>query len=216
MSNRYALPTQLFDKRQLITNPVELITYEIDAGFDRGKPDGVFYPNSAADVSRIMRWAHEHKVPLIARGAGTGLSGGAVPEHGGIIVEFARLNRVLDFDQAGRSASVETGLINLVLDALVKKAGLYYPPDPSSGRSSTIGGNLGENAGGPHCFKYGVTTNYITGLEVVLADGQIVHLGGRALDYPEYDFCGIMVGSEGTLGIVTPRRVALDPQPAGC
>ena len=111
-----------------------------------------------------MRWAHEHKVPLIARGAGTGLSGGAVPEHGGIIVEFDRLNRVLDFDKTGRSASVETGLINLVLDALVKKAGLYYPPDPSSGRSSTIGGNLGENAFDPHCFKYGVTTNYIMGL----------------------------------------------------
>jgi len=215
MNNQHPLPTQLFDKRQLITNPVELITYEIDAGFDRGKPDGVFYPNSAADVSRIMRWAHEHKVPLIARGAGTGLSGGAVPEHGGIIVEFARLNRVLDFDQTGRSASVETGLINLVLDALVKKAGLYYPPDPSSGRSSTIGGNLGENAGGPHCFKYGVTTNYITGLEVVLADGQIVHLGGRALDYPEYDFCGILVGSEGTLGIVTRAELRLIRNPPG-
>lgn len=211
----YALPTQLFDKRQLITNPTELITYEIDAGFDRGKPDGVFYPNSTADVSRIMRWGSEHQVPLIARGAGTGLSGGAVPEHGGIIIEFARMNRVLEFDTIGRSAVVEVGLINLHLDALVKKAGLYYPPDPSSGRSSTIGGNLGENAGGPHCFKYGVTTNYITGLEVVLADGQKVQLGGRALDYPEYDLCGIMVGSEGTLGVATRADVRLIRNPPG-
>ncbi len=211
----YALPTQLFDKRQLITNPVELITYEIDAGFDRGKPDGVFYPNSTADVSRIMRWASERKVPLIARGAGTGLSGGAVPEHGGIIVEFARMNRVVEFDSVGRSAVVEPGLINLTLDTLVKQAGLYYPPDPSSGRSSTIGGNLGENAGGPHCFKYGVTTNYITGLEVVLADGQIVRTGGRAFDYPEYDLGAIIVGSEGTLGIVTKVEVRLIRNPPG-
>src|SRR6478672_8985860 len=109
----YTLPTQLFDKRQLITNPVELITYEIDAGFDRGKPDGVFYPNATVDVSRIMRWAHEAKVPLIARGAGTGLSGGAVPEHGGIIVEFARMNHVLEFDPTGRNAVVEPGVVNL-------------------------------------------------------------------------------------------------------
>ncbi|MCX6045021.1 MAG: FAD-binding protein [Chloroflexi bacterium] len=211
----YALPTQLFDKRQLITNPTELITYEVDAGFDRGKPDGVFYANSTADVSRIMQWAHRAKVPLIARGAGTGLSGGAVPEHGGIIVEFARMNHVLEFDSVGRSAVLEPGLVNLVFDALAKQAGLYYPPDPSSGRSSTIGGNLGENAGGPHCFKYGVTTNYITGLEVVLADGQIVNLGGRALDYPEYDLCGILVGSEGTLGIVTRADVRLIRNPPG-
>lgn len=209
------LPTGLFDKRQLITDPVELITYEIDAGFDRGKPDGVFYPQSAADVSRIMRWASEHKRPLIARGAGTGLSGGAVPEHGGIIVEFARLNRLVALDTVGRSAVVEPGLINLVLDSAVKKEGFYYPPDPSSGRASTLGGNLGENAGGPHCFKYGVTTNYVTGLEVVLADGQILRLGGLALDYPEYDLAGIMVGSEGTLGIITQASVRLIRNPTG-
>lgn len=209
------LPTGLFDKRQLITDPVELITYEIDAGFDRGKPDGVFYPQSAAEVSRLMRWAGEQKVPLIARGAGTGLSGGAVPEHGGIIIEFARLNRILALDPVGRSAVVEPGLINLVLDGAVKKEGFYYPPDPSSGRASTLGGNLGENAGGPHCFKYGVTTNYVTGLEVVLADGQILRLGGLALDYPEYDLAGIMVGSEGTLGIITQASVRLIRNPTG-
>jgi D-lactate dehydrogenase (cytochrome) len=207
--------TQLFDARQLVTDPVRLITYEIDAGFDRGQPDGVFFPQSMEEVSRIMRWASEQMVPLIARGAGTGLSGGAVAEHGGVIIEFARMNRVLDFEPAGRRATVEPGVINLALDTLVKEAGLYYPPDPSSGRSSTIGGNLGENAGGPHCFKYGVTTNYITGLEVVLAGGRVVQLGGRALDYPEYDFTGLLVGSEGTLGVVSKVELRLIRNPPG-
>lgn len=207
--------TKLFNKRQLATDKVELITYEVDAGFDRGKPDGVFYPESTADVSRIMRWATEQHVPLIARGAGTGLSGGAVAEHGGIIVEFARMNRILEMDVAGRSAVVEPGLVNLVFDGEAKRRGLYFPPDPSSQRSSVLGGNIGENSGGPHCFKYGVTTNYVTGLEVVLADGSVVQLGGPALDYPEYDLCGVMVGSEGTLGIVTKAFVRMIRNPPG-
>ncbi len=207
--------TKLFHKRQLATDKVELITYEVDAGFDRGKPDGVFYPESTADVSRIMRWATEQRVPLIARGAGTGLSGGAVAEHGGIIVEFARMNRILELDVTGRSAVVEPGLVNLVFDGEAKRRGLYFPPDPSSQRSSVLGGNIGENSGGPHCFKYGVTTNYVTGLEVVLADGTIVQLGGPALDYPEYDLCGVMVGSEGTLGIVTKAFVRMIRNPPG-
>jgi len=207
--------TQLFHKRQLATDKVELITYEVDAGFDRGKPDGVFYPESTADVSQIMRWANQQRVPLIARGAGTGLSGGAVAEHGGIIVEFARMNRILELDVTGRSAVVEPGLVNLVLDGEAKRRGLYFPPDPSSQRSSVLGGNIGENSGGPHCFKYGVTTNYVTGLEVVLADGSVVQLGGPALDYPEYDLCGVMVGSEGTLGIVTKAFVRMIRNPPG-
>lgn len=207
--------TELFHKRQLATDKVALITYEVDAGFDRGKPDGVFYPESTADVSRIMRWASEQRVPLIARGAGTGLSGGAVAEHGGIIVEFARMNRILELDVTGRSAVVEPGLVNLTLDGEAKRRGLYFPPDPSSQRSSVLGGNIGENSGGPHCFKYGVTTNYVTGLEVVLADGSVVQLGGPALDYPEYDLCGVMVGSEGTLGIVTKAFVRMIRNPPG-
>jgi len=207
--------TSLFQKRQLAIDPVQLITYEVDAGFDRGKPDGVFYPESTEDVSRMMRWAGEQRVPLVARGAGTGLSGGAVAEHGGIIVKFARMNRILEFDVTGRSAVVEPGLVNLVLDGEAKRRGLYFPPDPSSQRSSVLGGNIGENSGGPHCFKYGVTTNYVMGLEVVLADGSVVQLGGPALDYPEYDLCGVMVGSEGTLGIVTKAFVRMLRNPPG-
>lgn len=207
--------TSQFAKHQLILDPVELITYEVDAGFDRGRPDGVFYPANAEEVSRIMRWATTTKTPLVARGAGTGLSGGAVAEHGGIIIEFARMNRLLHLDPVSRTGTVEPGLVNLVLDGEVRKHGLYYPPDPASQRSSVLGGNIGENSGGPHCFKYGVTTNYVTGLEVVLANGQIVQFGGPALDYPEYDFCGAMVGSEGTLGIFTKAHVRFIPNPPG-
>jgi len=206
---------KLFPKRQLATDAVELITYEVDAGFDRGKPDGVFYPESTADVSRLLRWASEQGIPLVARGAGTGLSGGAVAEHGGIIVEFARMNHILDFDVAGRSVIVEAGVVNLVLDGEAKRRGMYFPPDPSSQRSSVLGGNIGENSGGPHCFKYGVTTNYVTGLETVLVNGDVVQLGGPALDYPEYDLCGILVGSEGTLGIVTKAFLRVLRNPPG-
>ncbi len=211
MSNR--LPTHPFPKTQLLTNPVELLTYEVDAGFDRGKPDGVFLPESTADVVKLVNLMRESKVPLTARGAGTGLSGGAVAEHGGVIVNFARMNHVLAFDPAGRSAQVEPGLVNLKFDGQVKAHGLYYPPDPSSQRSSVIGGNIGMNAGGPHCFKYGVTTNYVSGLEVVLIDGSVIHTGGAALDYPEYDFTGIFVGNEGTLGIVTRADLRLIRNP---
>lgn len=206
---------QIIDKRQLITDPAEMLVYEMDAAFERGKPDAVVFPKSAEEISRIVRWAAERKIPLVARGAGTGLSGGAVAEKGGIIVEFSNFNRVLEFDTMGRSVVCEVGVVNQSLDALVKTKGLYFPPDPASGRSSTIGGNIAENAGGPHCFKYGVTSNYVTGLQVVLADGRIVQLGGRALDYPEYDLTGLMTGSEGTLGLVTKMYARLIRNPLG-
>jgi glycolate oxidase subunit GlcD len=199
----------LLEKDQLVTDPAELIVYEIDAAQDRGLPDGVAFPASSADVQRIARWASENRVALVGRGAGTGLSGGAVAERGGLIVEFSRLNRILEIDALGRSAMVEPGVINLALDEAVKAMGLYYPPDPASGRASTLGGNVAENAGGPHCFKYGVTTNYLTGLECVLADGRLVRIGGRAFDYPEYDFVRLLTGSEGTLALVTKINVRL-------
>lgn len=207
--------TNLLDKRQVITDPVELITYEMDAAMDRGTPDAVVFPQAAEDVARVVRWAAEQGIPLVARGAGTGLSGGAVAGQGGVIVEFSRMSRILDLDVSGRSAVVEPGVVNLTLDELARAQGLSFPPDPASGRASTIGGNVAENAGGPHCFKYGVTTNYVTGLEVVLADGRIVTMGGRALDYPEYDLCGLLTGSEGTLGLVTRVSVRLTRNPPG-
>lgn len=197
----------------VVTDPVELTTYAHDASIDRATPDAVAFPQSAEEVVEIVRWAGTHRIPLIARGAGTGLSGGAVPEHGGLIVGMARMNTITDLNTAGRRATVQMGVVNLVLDTQAKGRGLYYPPDPASGRSATIGGNIAENAGGPHCFKYGVTTNYVTGLDMVLADGERVRLGGRALDYPEYDLAALVTGSEGTLGIITSAELRLIRNP---
>lgn len=214
--NAEALRQSLLDflrPDQVFTDPAELIAYEIDAGLDRGKPDGLVLPASADEVVKLVEWANRHGVPLVARGAGTGLSGGAVAERGGLIVEFARMNRVLEFQVRERSALVEPGVVNLELDTLVASQGLYFPPDPSSQRASTIGGNIGENAGGPHCFKYGVTTNYVMGLEAVLADGRTVRTGGAAYDYPEYDFTGLLVGSEGTLALITAAHLRLIRRP---
>uniref|UniRef100_A0A7C1JV29 FAD-binding oxidoreductase n=1 Tax=Caldilinea aerophila TaxID=133453 RepID=A0A7C1JV29_9CHLR len=202
-----------FCRHQLITDPAELVVYEVDAGFDRGRPDAVFYPESAAEVSSLIRWARTRGLPVVARGAGTGLSGGAVAERGGVIVEFARMRHILELNPCGRNGLIQPGVVNLALDAAARELGLYYPPDPSSGRSSLIGGNIGENAGGPHCFKYGVTSNYITGLEAVLADGRILRTGGQAFDYPELDLTGLIVGSEGTLALVTEASIRLIRNP---
>jgi D-lactate dehydrogenase (cytochrome) len=199
----------LFPAEQVITEPVAMMTYEYDASLDRGMPDAVVFPRSVSDVQKLARWSAEFGVPLIARGAGTGLSGGAIAEHGGVIVQFSHMNKLVEFDADGRSAVVQPGLVNLMLDEQAKSRGLYFPPDPSSGRASTLGGNIAENSGGPHCFKYGVTTNYVSGLQVVLPEGDTVRLGGRALDYPEYDLLALLNGSEGTLGIVTEASVRM-------
>ncbi len=205
----------LLPKGQVFTDQATLLTYEVDAGLDKGWPEGVVFPRTAEEVARIVEWAATHHVPLIARGAGTGLSGGAVADRGGIIVEFARMNRILELDTLGRSVVTQPAVINLRLDEQAKTQGLYFPPDPASQRASTIGGNVSENSGGPHCFKYGVTTNYITGLDVVLADGRQVRVGGRALDYPEYDLCGLITGSEGMLALITSISARLLRNPPG-
>lgn len=204
----------LFPKGQVTTNPVELITYEIDGGLNPGRPDGVVFPLRKEDVVRLARWAGEYCVPLVGRGSGTGLSGGAVPSNGGIVVSFARMNRVLEVNETDPLAVVEPGVINLALDALAKSQHYCYPPDPASQRACAIGGNVAENAGGPHCFKYGVTTNYVAGLEAVLADGQVIRTGGRGFDYPEYDFTGLLTGSEGTLALLTGVCLRLIRNPA--
>jgi len=197
---------------QIIHDPAELLAYERDAGLHRAIPDLVVLPRSTAEVSDIVRLAAEERVPIISRGAGTGLVGGAVAEIGGIVVSLTRMDAV-ELDAAAPGALAEPGVSNLELDRRAAAFGLTYPPDPSSGRSSTLGGNVATNAGGPRCFKYGVTTNYVMGLEVVLASGQVVWLGGQAIDVPEYDLVSLMCGSEGTLGIVTKIRVRLVRQP---
>src|SRR5436309_12437259 len=203
----------LLPKGQVFTDQASLISYEADGGLDRGLPDGIVFPHTTEDVVRIVQWADAYSVPLIARGAGTGLSGGAVADRGGIIVEFSRMNSILDIDEHGRTATVEPAVINLALDEQVKTKGLYFPPDPASQRASTIGGNVAENSGGPHCFKYGVTTNYVIGMDVVLADGRSVPVGGCALDYPSYDLCALLTGSEGMLALITSIYVRLVRNP---
>lgn len=205
----------LLPKGQVFTDSTTLVTYEVDAGMDKGMPEGVIFPRTPKEVVSIVRWANEHHVPLIARGAGTGLSGGAVADQGGIIVDFAQMNQIIEIDIDGRSAVVEPALINLRLDERVKTHGLYFPPDPASQRASTIGGNVSENSGGPHCFKYGVTTNYISGLQVVLADGRHIRVGGHARDYPEYDLHGLITGSEGMLCLITSITARLIRNPPG-
>jgi len=193
----------------VLTDPIELIPYELDGSLGSGAVEGVVVVRSTAEVAKVVQWAAERGVPLIARGAGTGLSGGAVAPLGGVMVSLARMKQVVETDEIGRSVVVQPGIIQQALDEYVKTKNLYYPPDPASGRACTIGGNLGENAGGPHCFKYGVTTNYVMGLEAVLSDGRVIHTGGRAVDYPEYDFTGVLVGSEGTLAILTEAELRL-------
>lgn len=199
----------LLPRDGLVTDPVELIAYELDGSLGHGVPQAVVLPRRAEEVVAAVKWAAGRGIPVIPRGAGTGLSGGSVATRGGIIISFARMTRIVEMDEVGRSIVVEPGIVHQVLDEFVKGYGLYYPPDPASGRAATLGGNLAENAGGPHCFKYGVTTNYVTGLQVVLADGRVIQTGGRAYDYPELDLTGLLVGSEGTLGIVTRADLRL-------
>ncbi|MBI4498785.1 MAG: FAD-binding protein [Chloroflexi bacterium] len=193
--------------------PEDLLVYEYDGSIDRGLPDLVVLPRSAEEAARIVRLAAEAGLPVVPRGAGTGLSGGAVAAQGGIAVGFARMRRILEVDAVNRLAVVEPGVVNLDLSRAVAHLGLYYVPDPSSQRACTLGGNVAENSGGPHCLAYGVTTNHVLGLEVVLADGTITWLGGSTAEAPGYDLRGAFIGSEGTLGIVTKIVVRLLPLP---
>ena len=191
----------------------DLILYEYDGAVDTATPDAVVLPNDTNDVAKLARFCHEHRVPIVPRGAGTGLSGGAIPVEGGVVVSFARMARILEIDAANRRAVVQPGLINLHLSTAAAPHGLYFVPDPSSQKACTLGGNVAENSGGPHTLAYGVTTNHVTGLEIVLSDGSIVRLGGKAEDCEGYDLIGAFVGSEGTLGLVTEITVKLTPLP---
>jgi glycolate dehydrogenase FAD-linked subunit len=199
----------------VLYRPEDVIVYEYDYGLERAVPDGVVFPNTAEEVAEVARVTRRHSVPLLPRGAGTGVAGGSVPVNAGIVVALARLKRVLAVDYDNRTALVEPGVVNLDITAAVEADGYFFAPDPSSQKASTIGGNVGNNAGGPHCLAYGVTANHVLGMEVVLEDGQAVWLGGAAPDSPGYDLTGFMVGSEGTLGIVTKVLVRLLRQPEG-
>ncbi len=199
--------------RYVLHRPEELIVYEYDATIERALPEAVVLPGSAEEVAAVVRLARRHGVPVTPRGAGTGLSGGAVPCEGGIVLVTSRLNRILEIDPENAIAVVEPGVVNLDVSLAAAPHGLYYAPDPSSQRACTIGGNVAENAGGPHCLRYGTTTNHVLGLELVTAEGELVWLGGKTPDAPGYDLVGVVVGSEGTLGIVTKVVLRLLPRP---
>lgn len=199
--------------RAVLSSPYDLMLYEYDASIDRARPDVVVFPASTSEVSAIVKLANRRGVPFVARGAGTGLSGGAVPLQGGMVIAFQRMNRILSIDYTNLRAVVQPGVVNLHLSNAMTPSGFYYVPDPSSQKSCTIGGNVGENSGGPHTLIYGVTTNHVLGLEVVLPDGEVIEVGGPTLDTPGYDLTGLLVGSEGTLGIVTSITVRIVHQP---
>ena len=191
----------------------DLLVFEYDGSVDRGLPDAVVFPADTQEVSRVIALAHSAGVPVVGRGAGTGLSGGAIASPGSIQVAFTRMNRILEVDTENRMALVEPGVVNLDLDTHVRKSGLRYAPDPSSQKACSLGGNIAENAGGPHCLAYGTTTNHVLGLEVVLEDGTVVNLGSLARETVGYDLRGVFTGSEGTFGIATKIAVRLLPVP---
>lgn len=197
----------------VLYDPYDLMLYEYDGSVDRSRAEAVVFPTDSTQVSQIVRLCNSLGIPYTPRGAGTGLSGGAVPARGGILVSFARFNRLLEVDLANLRAVVEPGMVNIRLSQAVARHGLYFVPDPSSQKACTIGGNVAENSGGPHTLRYGVTTNHVLGLEVVLPDGETIQTGGKALDSPGYDLTGLFVGSEGTLGMVTRVVVRLVPSP---
>ena len=194
----------IVDERGLISSSEGLHTYECDGLTNfRVMPLAVLLPLNTEQVQAIVRLCHRERIPFVARGSGTGLSGGALPVSNGIVISLARMNRILEVDLPNARVVVEPGVINLDVTARVESQGYFYAPDPSSQSVCSIGGNVAENSGGAHCLKYGFTTTHVLGLEVVMPDGSLLHLGDKTLDRPGYDLAGVFVGSEGTLGIAT-------------
>ncbi len=195
----------------LTTAPGDLTNYQYDGSADQALPQVVVFPGSAAEVAAIIAACNEANCPYVARGAGTGLSGGAVAEAGGVVISTGRLNRILEIDVRNRIAVVEPGVVNAHISDAVKTNGLHFVPDPSSQAACTIGGNVAENSGGLHCLAYGVTAHHVLGCEVVTPQAETVWLGGKSVDAPGYDLLGVFIGSEGTLGIATKVVVRLVP-----
>ena len=200
----------------VILDEDRLLVYESDAlTAYRHRPGAVVLPRTTEQVRGAVRAVAEHGLPIVPRGAGTGLSGGAVALNRAVVIGTARMNRILRIDAPNRRAVLQPGVINAELSVTARAHGLYYAPDPSSQTTCTIGGNVAENSGGPHCLKYGVTSRYVTALTVVLADGSVVKLGGQGRESPGYDLVGLFVGSEGCFGIATEIEVGLLPVPEG-
>ncbi len=198
----------------VLSDPDELLVYESDGlTLLRALADFVVFPTSAEQVSALVKLANREGIPFVARGAGTGLSGGCLPAEGGLVISLMRMNRVLEVDYENQVAIVEPGVVNLHLSWAVAQRGFYYAPDPSSQQACTIGGNIANNSGGPHTLKYGVTANHVLGLEVVLPDGEVLWVGGKTRDQQGYDLAGLFVGSEGTFGIATKIAVRILKKP---
>ncbi len=199
----------------VIDEPVRLAAYESDGlTAYRSKPLAVVLPGNTAEVAAVLRLAHRDGLKIVARGAGTSLSGGAIPVGDAIVVGLGRFKRIVEIDYDNRCIVAQSGVTNLALSQAVAARGFYYAPDPSSQIACTIGGNVAENSGGVHCLKYGLTTNNVLGIELVTPEGEVVRLGGKALDPGHYDLLGLLTGSEGLLGIVTEVTVRMLPRPA--
>lgn len=198
----------------VIDRPAELLTYECDGyTLEKAIPALVVLPRSTDEVVSVVRCLFRRRIPFVPRGAGTSLSGGTVSPPGGVVVGLSRMKRILAIDPVNGFAVVEAGVVNLALSRAVGGHGLFYAPDPSSQAACTIGGNIAANSGGPHTLKYGVTTNHVLGVKLVLPDGTVSELGGPVADAPGYDLVGLVVGNEGTFGIVTEATVRLVPAP---
>lgn len=198
----------------LIDDPAALLSYESDALVHlRSIPGAVVLPASSAEVQAVVRLCHEARVPFVARGHGTGLSGGALPHPDGVLIGLSRLNKILDVDIPNLRVTVQPGVTNLEITKRVAPFGCYYAPDPSSQSVCSIGGNVAENSGGAHCLKYGFTVHHVLGVEAVLPDGRLIEIGGSALDSPGLDLLGVLIGSEGTLAVVTKATLRLLRRP---
>lgn len=204
----------IFGVDNVLTSQAELLAYEYDPTVFRAVPGAVVFPKMAAQLVAMVRLARRERIPYVARGAGSNLSGGSIPPPDGIVVAFSKhMNHILEIDIPNRRAVVEPGVTNLALKNALAPYGYTYAPDPASQKVSTMGGNVAENAGGPHCLKYGVTTNHVLGLEVVLPSGEIVQMGGKVEDRDGYDLVGLFVGAEGMLGLITRIVVKIVPLP---
>ena len=200
---------RIVGRESVIDAPNDLRIFERDGSIEGARPDAVVLASSTDHVSAVMKVAAKHRVPVVPRGAGTGLSGGAVTIRGGIALQVTRMRHILEIDRVAQTALVEPGVVNQELSLVAAQHGLFYAPDPSSQKACTIGGNAAENSGGPHCLYYGVTTNHVLGMEVVLADGSVHWVSGDSPDRVGLDLCGVLVGSEGTLCAITKIKVKL-------
>jgi glycolate oxidase len=196
-------------REHVIDSSNDLRIFERDASIEGAVPDAVVLPANTAEVSSVIRVAAKHRIPIVPRGAGTGLSGGAVTIRGGIALQVTRMRKILEIDPIAQTALVEPGVVNQELSLAAATHKLFYAPDPSSQKACTIGGNAAENSGGPHCLYYGVTTNHVLGMEVVFADGSVHWVSGDSPDRIGLDLCGVLVGSEGTLCAITKIKVRL-------